>query len=99
MKEAYLNGAKAKSKNGEEQMCKITNILPDNSATWIWDFQTLANGCGPALFWNLSFMKFDKYQKLWKNFDTSKTRHFRSGAPMSLHLLDLVIVLKIDSPI
>ena len=33
MIEAYINVAKAKSKNGEEQMCKITNILPDNSAT------------------------------------------------------------------
>ena len=50
MIEAYINGAKAKSKNGEEQMCKITNILPDNSATWIWNFQTLTNGCGPALY-------------------------------------------------
>ena len=59
MIEAYINGAKAKSKNGEEQMCKITNILPDNSATWIWNFQTLTNGCGPALYTVIYFGNFE----------------------------------------
>ena len=48
-------------------MCKITNILPDNSATWIWNFQTLVNDCGPSLYRILQILL--KYQLLIFTFD------------------------------
>ena len=38
---AYILRRRDNSKNGVEQMCKISGIQPDNNATWIWKFQIL----------------------------------------------------------
>ena len=38
---AYILRRRDNSKNGVEQMCKISGIQPDNNATWILKFQIL----------------------------------------------------------
>ena len=38
---AYILRRKDNSKNGVEQMCKISRIRPDNNATRIWKCQIL----------------------------------------------------------